>query len=194
MDEYKEYLYSRSSTRYARIDPGDLTDQLAIREKLQCKPFKWFMENVAFDLPKKYPYIDPEPVHSGAIKSMSSNLCIDTLGRDEGGDIGLYSCSNDLKKPSGRQSWIFSWQHEIRTATDDICWDAPHSSAKSSITLYGCHSGGGNQYFDYDVKNNLLKFRYDMCLDHDKESKKVFLNKCDKNNPNMKWQFGSLIK
>ena len=34
---------------------GDLTKQLAIREKLQCKSFKWFMNNVAFDLPKRYP-------------------------------------------------------------------------------------------------------------------------------------------
>ena len=29
---------------------GDISSQLAIREKLQCKPFKWFMEEIAFDL------------------------------------------------------------------------------------------------------------------------------------------------
>lgn len=59
MDEYKEYLYKRDPERYESIDAGDLTKQKEIREKLQCKPFKWFMTEIAFDLPKKYPPVEP---------------------------------------------------------------------------------------------------------------------------------------
>lgn len=66
MDEYAEYLYKRRP-HYRDIDPGDLTAQKAIREKLQCKPFKWFMENVAFDLPLKYPPIEPPDFGGGEV-------------------------------------------------------------------------------------------------------------------------------
>ena len=51
MDEYKEYLYERKPY-YRNLDAGDLTDLLALRKKLNCKPFSWFMKEVAFDLPK----------------------------------------------------------------------------------------------------------------------------------------------
>lgn len=66
MDEYKEYLYLRRP-RYRNLEVGDLSAQLEIRERLQCKPFKWFMKNIAFDLPKKYPPIEPPDFASGEV-------------------------------------------------------------------------------------------------------------------------------
>ena len=60
------------------IDPGDISEQTALRNKLQCKPFKWFMENIAFDLTKKYPPVEPPNFGDGFIKSlMDSNMCAD---------------------------------------------------------------------------------------------------------------------
>jgi polypeptide N-acetylgalactosaminyltransferase len=55
MDEYKEFLYRRKPDRYDRIDAGDISKQLAIKEKLHCKPFKYFIEVVAPDMLEKYP-------------------------------------------------------------------------------------------------------------------------------------------
>ena len=66
MDEYAEYLYKRRP-HYRDINPGNISDQLAIRKKLNCKPFKWFMEEVAFDLPKKYPPIEPPSAAEGEV-------------------------------------------------------------------------------------------------------------------------------
>lgn len=59
MDEYKEFLYARSLGKYEKVDAGDLSEQKAIREKLQCKPFSWFIREVAPDLVEKYPPVDP---------------------------------------------------------------------------------------------------------------------------------------
>ena len=72
MDEYAEYLYKKRP-HYRTIDPGDLTDQRAIRSKLKCKPFKWFMENVAFDLPKYYPPVEPAPLAHGEVREHFSD-------------------------------------------------------------------------------------------------------------------------
>lgn len=91
MDEYKEYLYMRHSVKYQNTDAGDLTAQRAVRERLQCKSFKWFIENVAFDLLEKYPPIEPPDFASGAIYSDAApELCIDTLNHGENQPVGLY--------------------------------------------------------------------------------------------------------
>ena len=66
MDEYAEYIY-KHRPHYRKLDPGDLTKQKEIREKLQCKPFKWFMENIAFDLVKVYPPIEPPDFANGTV-------------------------------------------------------------------------------------------------------------------------------
>lgn len=66
MDEYKEYLYNRKP-HYRNIDAGDLTAQKAVRDKWNCKPFKWFIENIAFDLPQKYPPVEPDDFAKGEV-------------------------------------------------------------------------------------------------------------------------------
>ena len=77
MDEYAEYIYKRRP-QYRNLDPGDVTAQKALREKLQCKPFKWFMEEIAFDLPKKYPPVEPPDYGHGFIKSsFQPSFCVD---------------------------------------------------------------------------------------------------------------------
>lgn len=66
MDEYAEYLYLRRP-HYRNIDTGDITKQKKIRENLKCKPFKWFIHEVAFDLVEKYPPIEPPDVFKGKV-------------------------------------------------------------------------------------------------------------------------------
>jgi polypeptide N-acetylgalactosaminyltransferase len=83
-------LYKRN------LDPGDLTKQKALREKLQCKSFKWFMENVAFDLVNYYPPVPPPPYASGEIRSQANpSLCIDTQHKTSGSSFGLKECLKD---------------------------------------------------------------------------------------------------
>lgn len=45
MDEYAEHLYKRNPA-IRSIEPGDLTKQREVRERLKCKSFDWFMNEV----------------------------------------------------------------------------------------------------------------------------------------------------
>ena len=75
-DEYAKYFYERKPAA-KHIDPGDLTAQKAIREKLQCKSFDWFMKEIGYDLPKFFPLKEPENVAYGHITNKGTNLCVD---------------------------------------------------------------------------------------------------------------------
>ena len=59
---------------------GDISKQVEIRKRLQCKPFKWFMETIAFDLSKVYPPIEPPNFSEGAISSFQDrSFCVDAI-------------------------------------------------------------------------------------------------------------------
>ena len=71
MDEYKEYFYIREP-QIRKLDIGDISEQKLVRQRLQCKPFSFFMEKVAYDLVKKFP-LPPKNKVWGEV-SNSSNL------------------------------------------------------------------------------------------------------------------------
>lgn len=95
MDEYAEYIYKRRPD-YRTVEPGDLTKQLEFRKRMKCKPFKWFMETIAFDQPEHYPPIEPEDYAKGYIKNVKhSDFCVDDNTR--------------YHKPGERYVWILLW-------------------------------------------------------------------------------------
>ena len=103
--EYKEYFYTREPfARY--VDMGDIGDQLAIKEKLKCKSFDWFMKEVAYDVFDKYPPLPPNKLW-GELRNVANNFCLDTQGKHppEKVGIGKYICSRKeviktTKKPN----------------------------------------------------------------------------------------------
>ncbi|XP_037934221.1 N-acetylgalactosaminyltransferase 6 [Teleopsis dalmanni] len=195
MDEYKEYLYDRGQGLYETIDAGDLTQQKAIREKLHCKSFKWFMENVAFDLVKTYPPIEPPDYAYGALQSVNTpTLCIDTLSKPRHSQIGLYPCADNLKRPQHNQNWALSWHRDLRLRRKLDCLDVSDSSRDAPVWLWDCHNQGGNQFWFYDRKNKWLVHGTSgqRCLEARPSDRQIIVNKCDKNNMNMKWNFGAV--
>ena len=67
MDEYAEYVYQRRP-EYRHLSAGDMTSQKELRSRLGCKNFKWFMSNVAWDLAKHYPPVEPPAAAWGEVR------------------------------------------------------------------------------------------------------------------------------
>lgn len=54
-EEYRDYFYTREPT--IRGYPiGDIKDQLLFKKEHKCRSFKWFLENVAIEIPEKFPF------------------------------------------------------------------------------------------------------------------------------------------
>ena len=56
--EHREFFYTREpSVRGYPI--GDVSQQLKFKEEHKCKDFKWFMENVAYEVYERFPKLPP---------------------------------------------------------------------------------------------------------------------------------------
>lgn len=54
-DDYKEVVYNADPERFD-VDPGDLTKAKLVKEKLMCKPFQYFLENIEPEMYTRYYY------------------------------------------------------------------------------------------------------------------------------------------
>ncbi|CAF1475767.1 unnamed protein product [Adineta steineri] len=188
MDEYAEYIYKRD-THMKNLNPGNIQKQLQLRKKLKCKSFKWFMENVAYDLVQTYPPVALPPY---AIRSMATPLCIDSKYAKEHSTFGLNRCLRDHRDQSGEQQFELTWRQDIRPHGRELCFDVPKQDKRAPIVLFTCHGMRGNQHFIYDINSyHIRHVSTHLCLDCDLESKMIFMEKCNQTSKTQQWSFFS---
>uniref|UniRef100_A0A8C5BS54 Polypeptide N-acetylgalactosaminyltransferase n=1 Tax=Gadus morhua TaxID=8049 RepID=A0A8C5BS54_GADMO len=73
MDEYKQYYYSARPSAQGKAY-GSIAERTALRRKLNCKPFRWYMENVYPEL-----RIPEQEAVSSLLKQ--GDQCLETRGR-----------------------------------------------------------------------------------------------------------------
>ncbi|KAF6715179.1 Polypeptide N-acetylgalactosaminyltransferase 10 [Oryzias melastigma] len=192
MDEYAEYVYQRRP-EYRHLSAGDVAAQKELRSTLNCKSFRWFMKEVAWDLPKHYPPVEPPAAAWGEVRSAGSGLCLESKHFVSGSPIRLESCV----KGRGDVSWghgqvfTFGWREDIRVGdpmhTKKVCFDA--ISHNSPVTLYDCHGMKGNQLWRYRKDKSLFHPISNSCMDSNPGERRVFMNVCDPASPSQQWLF-----
>ncbi|CAF1122170.1 unnamed protein product [Adineta ricciae] len=180
MDDYKRLYYMHRRELIGK-DFGDVEDRRAIRKRLSCHSFKWYLDNV---FPEKF-ILDENVLAYGEVRNPYTRLCLDTLGKDEKGSIPLavYSCQNGA---SANQYLSLTKNHQLRR--EDTCSVTLDSS---SIVLSGCDFGNQEQTWTHEKNGTLVHHPSKLCLDVEglSNNDQVKLKPCEADKQSQKWLF-----
>ncbi|XP_017034089.1 polypeptide N-acetylgalactosaminyltransferase 8 [Drosophila kikkawai] len=190
LDEYKDKLFA-NMPHLTVIQAGNLAEQRQLKKRLNCKPFKWFLDNLAQDFLQVYPLKDPGDYAFGTLQSMSSpELCLDRT-ETEPSRPQLSPCSSDPTFPSKpEQQWVLTNRWELRSGFR--CLEVRNKSV--DVHVYQCHRQKGNQFWSYDTKTHQIVFGQNAnarrCLEVEPEKHGVTMRDCDPNQAKQRWKFG----
>ncbi|KAH8261212.1 hypothetical protein KR044_005351 [Drosophila immigrans] len=190
LDEYKDKLYV-NLPHLTHIKVGSLSKQKALRQRLQCKPFKWFLDHLASDFLAVYPLEEPVDYAFGAVQSVAAaGLCLERT--ESAVHPQLLPCDGDLMYPKAQQKWTLSHFRDLHSSSH--CLELQQRQPRTEVWLWQCHHQAGNQFWFYDSNAKQLingRNKEDQrCLEAEPAERRVVANICDSNNQRQQWNFG----
>ncbi|UMM25549.1 hypothetical protein L5515_005324 [Caenorhabditis briggsae] len=180
MDEYKAFFYKMVPAA-KNVEAGDVTDRKKLRETLQCKSFKWYLENIYPEAPL------PADFRSlGSIVNRFTEKCIDTNGKKDGQAPGMQACHG--AGGNQFQAWSLTGKGEIRS--DDLCLSSGHVyQIGSELKLERCSVSKLNpkHIFVFDAQaGTLLHRKTGKCVTG--ADQRVTLDECGVGRKDQMWQ------
>ncbi|NXT06546.1 GLT11 acetylgalactosaminyltransferase, partial [Prunella fulvescens] len=173
MDEYKEqYFALRPELRMRSY--GNITDRVELRKRLNCKSFKWYLDNIYPEMQISGPNAKaPQPVfinraqkrpkiiQRGRLYHLQTNKCLVAQGHpsQKGGLVVVQECDyNDQN-----QVWIYNEDHEL-ILNNLLCLDVSETRSSDPPRLMKCHGSGGSQQWTFGKNNRLYQVSVGQCL------------------------------
>uniref|UniRef100_A0A8C1KT83 Polypeptide N-acetylgalactosaminyltransferase n=1 Tax=Cyprinus carpio TaxID=7962 RepID=A0A8C1KT83_CYPCA len=172
MDDYKEqYFVLRPELR--NRDYGDISDRVAIRKRLQCHSFKWYLDNIYPEMQVSSPHKPQHPVfinkglkrpkvlQRGRLRNLLADKCLVAQGRpsQKGGAVVVRDCDPQ----DTEQEWAYDEEHELILA-GLLCLDMSEIRSSDPPRLMKCHGSGGSQQWTLGKNKWLYQVSVGQCL------------------------------
>ncbi|XP_067866668.1 polypeptide N-acetylgalactosaminyltransferase 1 isoform X2 [Heterodontus francisci] len=142
MDDFKNFFYI-ISPGVTKVEYGDVTARKTLRQKLSCKPFSWFLENVYPDshIPRHYFSLGEVFSYTANKEIRTDDLCLDVSKLN--GPIMMLKCHH-LK---GNQLW----EHDAVKLTllhvnSNQCLDKSTEADSQVPTMKDCSGSRSQQW------------------------------------------------
>lgn len=193
MDEYKKYYYDTRKDLKGKYF-GDISHRLALRHKLKCRSFKWYLYNI-------YPEIDiPSERKGSSLLWRRSSLkqtkilregklrnyhgfCLDVPANSvEKGIVLVLRLCNEVRQ---KNTWSYSDVDQLKLR-DRFCLDV---KKPYNPRLMKCHEGGGTQQWKLLNKSQALyNPASGTCLSQSSHNKAIMAI-CNTSDLSQKWVF-----
>uniref|UniRef100_A0A0B7BR61 Ricin B lectin domain-containing protein n=1 Tax=Arion vulgaris TaxID=1028688 RepID=A0A0B7BR61_9EUPU len=177
MDQYKIFYQDRISNLQNKLNIGDVTERKALRERLKCQSFDWYMKVVhTTDI-----YIPINTTAIGRITSMQdSSLCI---------KANLESSANDTiyvakcHAQTGSQYFYLTKENQIRRDKHCMFYDAD----KEVIAREVCSTTTGQ--WEYRADNTIRPIGTDRCISLSNGQSNIIMAICNSSDINQQWNW-----
>uniref|UniRef100_A0AAQ4QM53 Polypeptide N-acetylgalactosaminyltransferase n=1 Tax=Gasterosteus aculeatus aculeatus TaxID=481459 RepID=A0AAQ4QM53_GASAC len=182
-DEYKDYFYA-SRPETLTLAYGDISELKRFREEHRCKSFKWFMEEIAYDIPLHYP-LPPKNIEWGEIRGFETSYCIDSMGHTNGGNVEIGPCH----RMGGNQ--LFRINEADQLMQYDQC--LTRGGDNSAVIITHCDQKQHNEWKYFKDLHRFTHLTTGKCLDRSDLLHKVFTSDCDTSKTTQKWEMNNIV-
>ncbi|XP_052098989.1 polypeptide N-acetylgalactosaminyltransferase 13-like [Mytilus californianus] len=174
---YKKFVYD-FFPEMKNMDAGDISERLTIKEKLKCKKFTWYLENVR---PELLVY-DKNVFAWGSAKNMLHDTCLDNNGYLLTYEEDVYSkrCTGQLSKQG------FSWTRDKLLRTTLHCVALTKLAENTRPKLVCCMIGPKHTW-DHKKNRYIKHEKSGLCLDQDEYG--LIMRKCSIQRESQNWTF-----
>lgn len=188
LDEYKQLIYAVNPD-IKRLNGGDVSDRLALRQRLNCGSFKQYLQ--MFQL-KNFPF---NHRFIGTI-SNENQRCLDSMtGPDISKGVNTQVQAQACHKDGGNQIFLYTTNNKLYF--DELCLEPQHGKPNSvrNIIFTMCDQNNRQQNWKYNEATSQLENEQfkGQCLTVSGETN-VVLNRCDSNDRNQKWTFNQEVE
>ncbi|BFZ13631.1 hypothetical protein BsWGS_16670 [Bradybaena similaris] len=175
MDQYKVFYQHRFSNLQNTIDIGDVSERKALREKLKCRSFDWYVKEIYPDI-----YI---PINTTAIGRISNvahpSMCIDMNIEAPDDQPVCHVCALYTEK----QYFYLTKEKQIRRDSDCMSYNIETKRFMSGFCKYDPSK------WTYSQDNLIIFGESNLCMTLSSNKSTIFMATCNSSDTTQQWSW-----